>query len=75
MKGHKDHEAAAIEAEQEAGLVGRIHKKPIGTYTYWKRRADPGTTTSENTASKPSSGSPIRKRWPSDQAPVRREHL
>ena len=40
MKRRKDHEAAAIEAEQEAGLVGRIHKKPIGAYTYWKRRAD-----------------------------------
>lgn len=40
MKGRKDHEAAAIEAEQEAGLVGRIRKGPIGTYTYWKRRAE-----------------------------------
>ena len=40
MKGRKDHQAAAIEAEQEAGLVGRVHKKPIGAYTYWKRRAD-----------------------------------
>lgn len=40
MKGYKDHEAAAIEAEQEAGVVGRIDKKPVGTYTYWKRRAD-----------------------------------
>ena len=40
MKGRKDHEAAAIEAEQEAGVVGRMHKKSIGAYTYWKRRAD-----------------------------------
>ncbi len=40
MKGHKDHRAAAIEAQQEAGVVGRVHKKPVGIYTYWKRRAD-----------------------------------
>ncbi len=40
MKGRKDHRAAAIEAQEEAGLVGRIHKKSIGAYTYWKRRPD-----------------------------------
>jgi 8-oxo-dGTP pyrophosphatase MutT (NUDIX family) len=40
MKGHHDHRAAAIEAQQEAGLIGRIHRKPIGSYTYWKRRKD-----------------------------------
>lgn len=39
-EGHKEYEAAAIEAEQEAGLIGRIGKEPIGAYTYWKRRAD-----------------------------------
>lgn len=38
MKGRKDHGAAAIEAEQEAGLIGRIHRKPLGSYTYWKRQ-------------------------------------
>lgn len=37
MKGRTDQEAAAIEAEQEAGRIG---KKPISAYTYWKRRAD-----------------------------------
>lgn len=40
MKGRKDHRAAAIEAQQEAGIIGRVHKKPIGTYTYWKRRPE-----------------------------------
>jgi 8-oxo-dGTP pyrophosphatase MutT (NUDIX family) len=40
MKGKKDHRAAAIEAKEEAGVVGRVHRKAIGTYTYWKRRAD-----------------------------------
>jgi 8-oxo-dGTP pyrophosphatase MutT (NUDIX family) len=40
MKGLKDHEAAAREAFEEAGLVGAIEKKPIGSYNYFKRRAD-----------------------------------
>lgn len=40
MKGHKDYRAAAIEAQEEAGLIGRVAKKPIGTYTYWKRRPE-----------------------------------
>lgn len=40
MKGREDHIAAEIEAKQEAGVVGRIHKKPIGFYEYWKRLAD-----------------------------------
>ena len=40
MKGHKDCRAAAIEAQEEAGIIGRVGKKPIGSYTYWKRRAD-----------------------------------
>lgn len=38
MKGRTDPEAARIEAEQEAGVVGKTAKKPIGRYTYWKRR-------------------------------------
>lgn len=37
MKGRKDHEAAAQEALEEAGLVGHIHKHPIGAYTYLKQ--------------------------------------
>lgn len=40
MKGRKDHEAAALEALEEAGLTGRIHKHPIGAYTYLKRMVD-----------------------------------
>ncbi|WP_165361276.1 NUDIX hydrolase [Lichenibacterium ramalinae] len=40
MKGRKDYRAAAIEAQEEAGLIGRVAKKPIGTYTYWKRRPE-----------------------------------
>ena len=38
MKGRKPHEAAAQEALEEAGVIGQAAKKPIGTYTYFKRR-------------------------------------
>ena len=40
MKGYKDYRAAAIEAQEEAGIIGRVGKKPIGSYTYWKRRPE-----------------------------------
>ena len=33
MKGRADPEAAAIEAREEAGVVGKINRKPIGRYT------------------------------------------
>lgn len=36
--GVKDYKAAAEEAREEAGIRGKIGKKPIGTYTYDKRR-------------------------------------
>ena len=35
-KGLKDHEAAAREAEEEAGVSGTVKSKPIGNYTYPK---------------------------------------
>ena len=43
MKGRKDHQAAAIEAQQEAGIIGRIQKNrsaatPTGS-------AEPNTST------------------------------
>ncbi|WP_413988481.1 NUDIX hydrolase [Labrys okinawensis] len=38
MKDIKDCRAAAIEAEQEAGLLGKTQKEPVGEYFYWKRR-------------------------------------
>lgn len=40
MKGRKDHESAAREALEEAGIKGKIHKHPIGAYTYQKRLVD-----------------------------------
>ena len=40
MKGRKDRDAAAQEAREEAGVLGRISEKPTGRYTYWKRMSD-----------------------------------
>ena len=37
MAGRKDYAAAAIEALEEAGLLGVISEYPIGQYTYVKR--------------------------------------
>jgi 8-oxo-dGTP pyrophosphatase MutT (NUDIX family) len=38
MKGRKPWEAAAQEALEEAGIVGRPRKTPIGSYVYFKRQ-------------------------------------
>ena len=37
VKGLKPHQAAALEAREEAGVAGRISRKPIATYLYTKR--------------------------------------
>ncbi|WP_353682727.1 NUDIX hydrolase [Mesorhizobium sp.] len=37
MKGKTFPEAAAEEAKQEAGVVGRVGRRAIGNYRYWKR--------------------------------------
>ena len=39
MKGRKDWQAAAEEAREEAGVVGKMRKKPIGGFDYLKRQA------------------------------------
>nr|WP_250808535.1 NUDIX hydrolase [Neorhizobium tomejilense] len=36
MKGKKSHRAAAIEAWEEAGVTGKVDKKPLGFFTYMK---------------------------------------
>ncbi|WP_337417155.1 NUDIX domain-containing protein [Sinorhizobium fredii] len=36
-KGQKQSDAAAREAFEEAGVVGKVASKPVGSYTYWKR--------------------------------------
>lgn len=40
MKGVKDRDAAAQEAYEEAGVLGRVSEKPAGRYSYWKRMSD-----------------------------------
>ncbi|HEV7256469.1 MAG TPA: NUDIX hydrolase [Bosea sp. (in: a-proteobacteria)] len=40
MKDRNDAEAAAIEAYEEAGVIGRVSETPAGRYSYWKRMAD-----------------------------------
>ncbi len=37
MKGKKPHRAAEQEAYEEAGLIGKVRKVPLGTYSYEKR--------------------------------------
>ncbi|WP_181701113.1 NUDIX hydrolase [Chthonobacter albigriseus] len=40
MRGKSDAKSAAIEAFEEAGVRGRMSRKPIGSYRYWKRKDD-----------------------------------
>ncbi|MBB3424665.1 8-oxo-dGTP pyrophosphatase MutT (NUDIX family) [Rhizobium sp. BK312] len=40
MKGKEPHEAAAIEAWEEAGVRGKVRKVPFGRYTYLKELPD-----------------------------------
>ncbi|AZO11510.1 MULTISPECIES: NUDIX hydrolase [unclassified Mesorhizobium] len=37
MKSKSGRKAAMIEAQEEAGVLGKILKQPAGTYSYWKR--------------------------------------
>ena len=37
MKGRAPHTSAAREAREEAGVVGDVGKRPIGSYSYEKR--------------------------------------
>lgn len=38
MKGLAPHEAAAVEAKEEAGVVGEVRPTALGSYRYLKRR-------------------------------------
>ena len=38
MRGRADWEAAAIEAREEAGVVGKADPEPVGAFEYFKRR-------------------------------------
>ncbi len=40
IEGRKPHEAAAIEAQEEAGIFGEIAEQPLGSYRYIKEVKD-----------------------------------
>lgn len=40
MKAFTDWDAAAREALEEAGVIGKVSEKPTGRYSYWKRMND-----------------------------------
>src|SRR3546814_2801699 len=40
LNGMPRHAAAAVEAEEEAGVIGAVCPTPIGSYEYRKRRAN-----------------------------------
>jgi 8-oxo-dGTP pyrophosphatase MutT (NUDIX family) len=63
MKGIKPHRAAAQEAMEEAGLIGRIAKTPIGTFGYLKRLNNGATLQCEVTVF-PMKVDRELKRWP-----------
>jgi 8-oxo-dGTP pyrophosphatase MutT (NUDIX family) len=63
MKGRKPHASAAREALEEAGLIGKVGKKPIGTYRYDKRLKG-GEATPCAVEVFPLEVKSQRKRWP-----------
>lgn len=40
MKGKSGRKAATIEAQEEAGVLGKALREPAGIYSYWKRLAN-----------------------------------
>ena len=44
MTGLKPQEAAATEATEEAGIIGEVEDKPVGSYRYDKRLKGEATT-------------------------------
>ena len=63
MKGRKPHEAAAREALEEAGVVGKIGSDAIGTYRYDKRQKN-GATVPCKVAVFPLDVDKQRRTWP-----------
>jgi 8-oxo-dGTP pyrophosphatase MutT (NUDIX family) len=63
MKGEKPHVAAQREALEEAGVVGPIGKRPIGTFHYLKRLADGAAVVCEVHVY-PLAVEGQRRRWP-----------
>jgi 8-oxo-dGTP pyrophosphatase MutT (NUDIX family) len=67
---HKAWRSAAQEAREEAGVIGKVKRKPIGRYIYWKRLSDHFALVEVDVY-------PLRvqkhlKRWPERRQRVRR---
>ncbi len=62
MRGRKPHKAAAIEAFEEAGVVGRIRSKALGSFLYDKIRANGAQPCSVKVF--PLKVREIREEWP-----------
>lgn len=62
-KGVEPHEMASIEAFEEAGVRGKVKKKPIGEYRYDKR-LDDGSTIACSVSVHPLEVTTILTNWP-----------
>ncbi len=71
MKGRKPHAAAAREALEEAGIVGKVGKEPIGVYRYIKRGKNGATLPCEVTIF-PLEVATERKNWLEKKERIRR---
>lgn len=40
MDGETPSDAAATEAFEEAGVIGKVHKRPVGVFSYYKVRSE-----------------------------------
>jgi 8-oxo-dGTP pyrophosphatase MutT (NUDIX family) len=63
MQGKKPHRAAKLEAFEEAGLLGRVGKEPLGSYLYNKRLGT-GSTVPCEVLVFPLEVKSRRSRWP-----------
>jgi 8-oxo-dGTP pyrophosphatase MutT (NUDIX family) len=63
MKGKKPYRAAKREAYEEAGLIGKVRKVPLGTYSYEKRLRTGSSVACEVTVF-PLQVEHHRDRWP-----------
>jgi 8-oxo-dGTP pyrophosphatase MutT (NUDIX family) len=71
MKGKKPYLAAKREAYEEAGLIGKVRKVPLGTYSYEKRLRTGSSVACEVTVF-PLKVEHHRDRWPETNERERR---
>ncbi len=71
MKGRKPHAAAAQEALEEAGIIGKVAKEPIGAYHYVKRMKN-GSAQPCQVSIFPFEVERERKSWPEKHERIRK---